>query len=493
MSEAGGARALPAAGAAPTPGARTAPARPRPAHAHRPRDGLVRRALAFGDLSGVLAGAGLAIALAGGRLDSTAFWAVVASLPLWLVLFRVYGLYERDVKRVRAPVLDDLPALFHAFLVGTLALALALHLTGTGTLNAYDGAAFLVGGVLAASGLRSAARRAALRIGGPARVLIAGCSPVAAELVRRIRAHPEYGLEVIGEISFGARDSDDSELPYLGRFDDIDLGALIARRDVDRVIVVARDVPEAPMMALIAACGKAAAKVSIVPGHVNALGPSVAIDDIGGLTVLGLNPLVLSRSSQFLKRCLDVVGALLGGVLLAPLFALIALAIKLDSPGPVLFRQRRIGRHGVPFTVVKFRTMVVDAERHAAALRRLSEDPDWLKLERDPRVTRVGRFLRRTSLDELPQLWNVLCGSMSLVGPRPLIAAEDERVAGWSRTRLDLAPGLTGLWQVLGRADIPFREMVALDYLYVTNWSLWLDLKLIARTIPAVLSRRGAN
>ena len=159
----------------------------------------------------------------------------------------------------------------------------------------------------------------------------------------------------------------------------------------------------------------------------------------------------------------------------------------------MLFRQRRIGRGGKPFTVLKFRTMVVDAEARTQELRAQSSDPDWLKLDHDPRITRVGRLLRTTSLDELPQLWNVLIGEMSLVGPRPLIGSEDELIAGWSRTRLDLAPGVTGMWQVLGRTDIPFRDMVSLDYLYVTNWSLWLDVKLIARTIPAVLIRRGAN
>ena len=137
--------------------------------------------------------------------------------------------------------------------------------------------------------------------------------------------------------------------------------------------------------------------------------------------------------------------------------------------------------------------MVVDAEARTEELRSLSDDPDWLKLDRDPRITRVGRLLRATSLDELPQLWNVLIGEMSLVGPRPLIDSEDDLIAGWTRSRLDLSPGVTGLWQVLGRTDIPFRDMVSLDYIYVTNWSLWLDVKLIVRTVPAVLSRRGAN
>ena len=491
MSGPTGVRALPAADRGALTRRAAADSR-RPAHALRPRDGLVRRALALGDLAGVLAAAALTLALAEGRLEPRLLWVVLASLPFWLVLFRVYGLYEREAKRVRAPLLDDLPALFHAFLFGAVALALCAGALGAHA-GALDAVVFVATGVLAASLLRSLARRLALLLAGPARVLVVGDSPLVGELVRRIRAHPEYGLEPVGVLSFGPASASEGGLPHLGRLGEIDLGALISRRDVDRVIAVAPDLSERSLMELIDSCNQAAAKVSLVPGHASALGPSVAIDDVGGLTLLGLNPLVLSRSSRFLKRCLDVSGALVGGLVLAPLLALIALAVKLDSPGPVLFRQRRIGRHSRPFTLLKFRTMVVDAERRAAELRSLSEDPDWLKLERDPRVTRVGRLLRRTSMDELPQLWNVLTGSMSLVGPRPLIAAEDERVAGWSRARLDLSPGLTGLWQVLGRADLPFREMVALDYLYVTNWSLWLDLKLIARTVPAVLSRRGAN
>jgi lipopolysaccharide/colanic/teichoic acid biosynthesis glycosyltransferase len=223
------------------------------------------------------------------------------------------------------------------------------------------------------------------------------------------------------------------------------------------------------------------------------MGTSVEIDDVEGVTVLGLNPTVLPRSSVFLKRALDVTlsAAILSAS--APLMALVAVAIKFDSRGPVLFRQERIGRAGSRFTLTKFRTMVRDAEGRHEELRAISSDPGWVKLERDPRVTRVGRLLRLSSLDELPQLWNVLRGEMSLVGPRPLIEDEDRHVGGWGRSRLDLTPGITGLWQVLGRTDIPFSEMIKLDYLYVTNWSLWGDVRLILRTLPVVISRRGAN
>jgi lipopolysaccharide/colanic/teichoic acid biosynthesis glycosyltransferase len=171
----------------------------------------------------------------------------------------------------------------------------------------------------------------------------------------------------------------------------------------------------------------------------------------------------------------------------------IAAAVTLDSRGPVLFRGERIGRRGRRFRIAKFRTMVVGAEAMTEQLRGLSLDSHWLLLDRDPRITRVGRLLRHSSLDELPQLWSVLKGDMSLVGPRPLIEAEDRQITGWARGRLDLTPGLTGLWQVLGRTSIPFEEMVKLDYIYVTNWSVWRDVQLLLRTLPVVLTRRGAN
>jgi lipopolysaccharide/colanic/teichoic acid biosynthesis glycosyltransferase len=202
---------------------------------------------------------------------------------------------------------------------------------------------------------------------------------------------------------------------------------------------------------------------------------------------------VLSRSSRGVKRAMDIAGALVLLALAAPVMLVVAGLLKLESEGPVLFRHERVGRGGRRFRIAKFRTMVEGAEAMAEGLRGRSRDPDWLLLDRDPRVTRLGRLLRVSSLDELPQLWNVLKGDMSLVGPRPLVPAEDEQVTGWRRGRLDLTPGLTGLWQVLGRTSLPFEEMVKLDYVYVTNWSAGRDLQLLLRTIPVLLSRRGAN
>jgi lipopolysaccharide/colanic/teichoic acid biosynthesis glycosyltransferase len=193
------------------------------------------------------------------------------------------------------------------------------------------------------------------------------------------------------------------------------------------------------------------------------------------------------------KRAIDVVGALLGVVLLAPLMLLVALAISARSPGAPLFRQRRAGRDGREFRMWKFRTMVVGAE----ALRPLfvgdSRDADWLDLERDPRITPVGRLLRRTSLDELPQLLNVLRGDMSLVGPRPLPLEEHARIPAWAAARTGVRPGLTGLWQVRGRTTLGFTEMLRLDCEYVRRASLTLDLIILARTVPAVLATKGAR
>jgi lipopolysaccharide/colanic/teichoic acid biosynthesis glycosyltransferase len=187
-----------------------------------------------------------------------------------------------------------------------------------------------------------------------------------------------------------------------------------------------------------------------------------------------------------------VFGAALGLLAISPLMIAVAVAVKLDSRGPVFFRQLRVGRHGQRFFMLKFRTMVPEADVLKDSLRDRNEALEGLfKIAADPRVTRVGGFLRRTALDELPQLFNVVAGEMSLVGPRPLVIEEDQQIEGWHRRRLELMPGMTGPWQILGPSRVPLKEMVTLDYLYVANWSLWTDVKILLRTVPHVLGRRG--
>ena len=258
-------------------------------------------------------------------------------------------------------------------------------------------------------------------------------------------------------------------------------------------MLAVRDIDERELERLLRRCRALALKVSVIPKLSDVLGPAVEVDDVEGVTVLGLNPPYLPRSSRLLKQTTDIVIAATLLTVLSPILLLVAIAIKLGSRGPVFFVQERVGRAGQQFRLFKFRTMVVGAEDQRAALLGHSIDPNWLSLDHDPRITSLGRRLRRLSIDELPQLWNVLRGEMSMVGPRPLIPAEDAMVAAWARRRLDLTPGITGYWQVLGRTTIPFEEMVKLDYLYVMNWSLWEDVRLMLRTLPVVFGGRGAN
>jgi exopolysaccharide biosynthesis polyprenyl glycosylphosphotransferase len=267
----------------------------------------------------------------------------------------------------------------------------------------------------------------------------------------------------------------------------------IARReDADRVLIGFSRMAVDDLLEIIQVAKLLELKITVVPRLFEMIGHSVEVDQVEGMTLLGVRGFARTRSSLALKRLLDVSGAAAGLLVLSPLLAVMALAIKLTSSGPVFFRQERIGRDNEPFTLLKFRTMVDGADALKPTLRHLNEaDGVMFKIADDPRVTKVGRHLRRTSIDELPQLLNVLRGEMSLVGPRPLVPDEDGQVIGWHRARLELTPGLTGPWQVMGRTNIPFQEMVALDYLYVAEWSLWNDIKLLIRTAPVVVLGGG--
>jgi exopolysaccharide biosynthesis polyprenyl glycosylphosphotransferase len=461
------------------------------ARTHGRRDYLLRRALALSDALAITGALAVAFAAVGVRGAGDLLW-LLPALPAWVVLFSLYGLYTRDVKRISQGVLDDVPPLFHAFVIGGLAMWAYFRVLPVHQLVFAEMLLFGVGGGILVLALRHLVRRGMPRLLGPERVVLIGDSPAWKALIQKIRAHPEYALEPVGKISRNGGPEPRS-LQMLGSVDDPALDRILERHGVERVILAQDDVGDEVMLRLLRQCGRLKVKVSVLPRRVKAMGPSMEVDDIEGLTVLGLNPLVLPRSARLAKRAVDVVGSGLGLLLLSPLMALIAAAIKLDSKGPVLFKQPRVGAHGRTFSLLKFRTMVPDAQSRTAELMARSTDAHWLKLDDDPRVTRMGRMLRRTSLDELPQLWNVLVGSMSLVGPRPLTPSDHDQIEGWGGIRLDLSPGITGLWQVLGRTKIPFEEMVTLDYVYVTNWSLWTDIKLLLRTTGAVLSGRGAN
>jgi exopolysaccharide biosynthesis polyprenyl glycosylphosphotransferase len=325
--------------------------------------------------------------------------------------------------------------------------------------------------------------------------LIVGAGHVGQRIARKLLQHPEYGVNIVGFVDDRPRERGEGlgGLTVLGRTEE--LAELVEVLGVERVIVAFSQAGHDETLELIRNLNDLGVQVDVVPRLFDVLGPQMRVHAAEGLPLLGLAPARLSNSSLFLKRALDLVCSGLALVLLAPLFAVLAVALRLDSPGPVLFRQVRMGRGNRTFTILKFRTMAADADMRKAEVAHLNKhlgaDDRMFKAPDDPRVTRVGAFLRRYSLDELPQLVNVLRGEMSLVGPRPLILDEDRHVDGWARKRLDLKPGITGLWQVLGRDDIPFEEMVGLDYRYVTNWSLANDLKLVMQTIPVLVRQHS--
>jgi exopolysaccharide biosynthesis polyprenyl glycosylphosphotransferase len=268
--------------------------------------------------------------------------------------------------------------------------------------------------------------------------------------------------------------------------------ALVRRHQVHRAIIApASEAPSTDTLHLIRAAKHAGVRVSLVPRMLEVIGSNVEFDHVDGLTMLGVRRFGLSRSSRLMKRAFDFVGSSVMLAAAAPVMLAIMAAIRIDSRGPLFFRQTRVGKDGKHFQMLKFRSMVVGADAQKEALRHLNETDGLFKIESDPRVTRVGRFLRHTCLDELPQLLNVWRGEMSLVGPRPLVVDEDCKVQGFDRHRLHLTPGMTGHWQILGSPRVPMHEMVGIDYLYVANWSLWADVKILLRTIPYVLASRG--
>lgn len=452
------------------------PAQPAARRAAFDADGAIRRMLALADAIALLIALTAAIALSS---DSDLTPWPLAAFPLMLVLFKVYGLYDRDSERIGYSTVDDLPRLLHATVIGGLLLWLYSRYTPMHQLAFLQVLVFGLGTFGSAAALRWATRLAARWLIGPERALLIGTGPTAVAFARKLEAHPEYRVDVVGALA-GVPEPDDLE-------------ALVAHEQVSRIVVSAPDLATPLLESTLHHCRALGLKISVLPRFSDVLGAGVHIDDVEGLTTLGLARPSLPRSSRAIKRAMDVAAA---GVMLlasAPVLLVLALAIKLDSRGPVLFRQERVGRGGRSFRVLKLRTMVADAEQRREALVCQSSDPNWLKLDADPRITRLGGWLRRLSLDELPQLWNVLRGEMSLVGPRPLVPTEDERVQGWARGRLDLTPGLTGYWQVLGRTRIPFEEMVKLDYLYAMNWSLWEDVRLMMKTLPVVLAGHGVN
>ena len=468
----------------------------------RHRGWLIRRLLLLADIFGLVAAFAIAESLFGPVPASRSYDAVdqfnesllfLATLPVWVLVAKLYRLYDRDEERTDHSTADDVVAVFHLVTVGVWLFLAAAWITHLVRPTFPKLLTFWILAIVLVTCARGAARALARRDKSYVQTaIIVGGDATGRLIARKLRRHPEYGVKPIGFVDSCAPRvaPTPDDLPLLGCPEDVP--QLVESLDVDRVIVAFSQNSYRRTLNLIRSLKDYWVHVDVVPRLFELIGPGVDIHSVEGMPLVGLTPFRLSRSSQFVKRAADVTVALVALVVLAPLFALIAVVIKLDSPGPVFFRQLRMGSGGETFRIFKFRTMTADADERKAELAHLNKhvrnggDPRMFKIEGDPRVTRSGRVLRRYMLDELPQLVNVLGGKMSLVGPRPLILDEDRHVDGWARKRLDLKPGMTGLWQVLGRSDIPFDEMVKLDYVYVTSWSLWNDIRLLLRTIPLV-------
>jgi exopolysaccharide biosynthesis polyprenyl glycosylphosphotransferase len=331
-----------------------------------------------------------------------------------------------------------------------------------------------------------------LRSGGALRfrTLLVGANEEAARLAERMAAVTS-SFGVLGHVLPREAAGSHGDLPVLGFVDE--LPELVRRHRVDSVVVASSATRAADVAKVLKLRRLTGVDVWVTANVPRCLPTCMSIRPVGGFMALSVRSPRLTGMQAVAKRSLDLALSAAGLLVSLPLWLLIAAAIKLTSPGPVLFRQERVGRHGKRFTMLKFRTMVADAERQLEALRDRNEAGGVLfKLRQDPRVTRVGRWLRRWSLDELPQLVNILKGEMSVVGPRPPLPQEVAAYEDWQLDRLEVPPGLTGLWQVNGRSQLTFDEYVRLDLYYIENWSLAYDLFIIAKTIPMVLASRGA-
>ena len=439
------------------------------------RDALRRRMLALADA--VAAAAGTAAA---GLSVAEAPWALVF-MPLWLVLAKLVGLYDRDHQAIRHLTIDEVPLIVAWAAAGTACLALLLPLTPAGSLSAGGAAGMFAGVALTAFAARGAARALWRRVTPAERTVVIGDGELAEAIARKAELFKDMHLAVVA----GRKGLSDQELGVA----DLDR----AMKGVDRVVLASPSVDPDLIAHLVVLCRARQIKLSVVsPLRGRAL-PVLRITQVADLPVFDYDTWDVSRSTLMLKRGFDVVVSCAALVVLAPLFPLVALAIRLDSRGPVIFSQLRAGAGGRPFRMHKLRTMTANAEESLSEIVRLDElrDP-MFKLREDPRVTRVGRLLRRFSLDELPQIVNVLRGEMSIVGPRPEQVELVERYEPEHRFRLAVKPGMTGPMQVFGRGELTFAERLAVELDYVENMSIGRDLRILFQTVPAIVRGTGA-
>ncbi len=448
------------------------------------RHDFLRRMLVSADGAAAVVG-GIALGLLSAASMREGALLIAGLAVAWPACAFLCGLYASEDLRTWASGITETPKLA----LGVLTLSWLVY--GTIELLGLDHPAFAALVAAGATGFAAAFARAAVRAWAHRspqlreQTLLIGSGEVARRVTQRLRAHDEVGLDVVGYLDNEVDEVGSVGMRRLGVLND--LQRFLETGAIDRVIIAFSRAGHEELLQCIRVCRDAGVTVDIVPRLFDFLHGARVLDQVGDMPLLSIGPARLARTSRVAKRALDLVVATLALTALAPLLILLAIAIKLDSRGPVLFTQRRPGRGGNLFRLLKFRSMIPEAKVELRAPGQL------VKIATDDRITRVGRFIRRFSLDEAPQLVNVLRGDMSLVGPRPIVAVEiDALTEPWQGRRLDLRPGLTGPWQILGRSHIPLEERVMLDYQYVAGWSLARDLEILLATVPAVLSGRGA-
>jgi exopolysaccharide biosynthesis polyprenyl glycosylphosphotransferase len=469
---------------------------------HR-RGWLVRRALVVADVLGLTLACGLAIVVSvAGSSESLSLIEVavfLGAIPVWVVLADLYGLYSRDGERTDHSTVDDAVGVLNLVTLGSWLIFIACWATDLARPEMRKLVLFWAFALVFMPTARALARAWCKR--QPEfmqNTLIVGAGDVGQLIARKLVQHPEYGINLVGffDDKPKPRRTDLGHLTLLGP--PPTLGDIVASHDIERIVVAYSNEPDAQVMASIRELNELDVQIDLVPRLHELVGPHASLHSVEALQLLGLPPVRITRTARWMKRTIDIVGALVALTLTAPLFAFIAFRVWRDSGAPVFYRQTRLGMNQREFTALKFRTMHVGTVdgTHREYIRRTMSDGGQMdtngmfKLDRPDAVTRVGAWLRRTSLDELPQFVNVLRGDMSLVGPRPCIPYETTYFQPHHFERFLVPQGMTGLWQVAARAQAPFVEALDMDVAYVRGRSLSLDLRLLFRTPVQLLRGR---